>query len=223
VKCLFSAARLVAPSVIFLDEVDAFVSSRGSGNEHESSRRMKTEFFAQMDGIVATQATQRTLVLATTNCPWDLDTAILRRFEKRIYVPLPDLEAREEHFKLLLQELHFGPDTANGTLAVEIDLEDTARFLAHLTAGYSSADIVSVCREAAMSPMRRLLSRHTIHDLQRMRETASHGSQQQQQEQLRVQRSDFVEALQKTKPSVPAAMISRYETWNQLYGTLAPS
>ena len=154
-KCLFEVARVCSPSVVFIDEIDALVSTRGgstssSNSEHEASRRMKTQFLTEMDGLmsnvlqtdnnhqtdynntitdidttlitttntttttttnnnnnnikaksnvtITNNINDRVIVLATTNCPWDLDPGILRRLEKRIYVPLPDISAREDQF-----------------------------------------------------------------------------------------------------------------------------
>lgn len=212
VKCLFAAARASSPSVVFLDEVDALVSSRGGSGEHESSRRMKTEFFSQMDGLTTSSSSavggQQVMVLATTNCPWDLDAAVLRRFEKRIYVPLPDREARYEHFRLCLRDLQRSDDTNKS------DMESLAMELADRSEGYSSADIVQVCREAAMAPMRRLLAQHSMDDLQSMRDRGNLSAGVAQ-----VQKEDYEAALRQTKPSVPAATIARYEQWNQMFGS----
>lgn len=99
VRTLFKVARQYAPSIIFLDEVDALLSRRksdGAGGEHEASRRLKTEFMVQMEGITNTadSSSKQVLVLACTNCPWDVDSAVLRRFPRRILVPLPDRVAR---------------------------------------------------------------------------------------------------------------------------------
>jgi SpoVK/Ycf46/Vps4 family AAA+-type ATPase len=90
-----SLARMRSPAVVFIDEIDALVSSRGGADEHEASRRMKAEFFGQMDGLTSGQGEQ-VMVLATTNCPWDLDEAIRRRLEKRIYIGLPDISSRAQ-------------------------------------------------------------------------------------------------------------------------------
>ncbi|PAA56458.1 hypothetical protein BOX15_Mlig006415g2 [Macrostomum lignano] len=88
VKSLFELARDNKPSIIFIDEIDSLCSSR-SENESESARRIKTEFLVQMQGVG--NNTDGVLVLAATNIPWVLDSAIRRRFEKRIYIPCPRL------------------------------------------------------------------------------------------------------------------------------------
>lgn len=85
VKALFAAARYLQPSVIFVDEIDSILSARSS-NEHEASRRMKTEFLVQMDGVNNQKSDDRVLVLAATNIPWELDGAVQRRFVKKIYI-----------------------------------------------------------------------------------------------------------------------------------------
>merc|ERR1712154_439326 len=90
-------AREHKPSIIFIDEVDSLTSSR-SDNESESARRIKTEFLVQMQGVG--NDNDGILVLGATNIPWVLDSAIRRRFEKRIYIPLPEAHARTAMFKL---------------------------------------------------------------------------------------------------------------------------
>ncbi len=145
VRCLFEAARLFAPSIVFLDEIDAVMSSRSSDSEHEASRRLKTELFSQMDGIASQgSGSQGVMVLATTNCPWDLDEAIRRRLEKRIYIPLPEESARLELLEIFTKDL-----------PLEHDVDKDA--LSMLTEGYSGADMHILCREASMMPVRRLI------------------------------------------------------------------
>jgi vacuolar protein-sorting-associated protein 4 len=100
VKELFLMAREKRPSIIFLDECDSLTSARGSGGGSESSSRVKTEFLTQMQGVG--NDNDGILVLGATNLPWALDSAFLRRFEKRIYIPLPDEEALVSLFKLKL-------------------------------------------------------------------------------------------------------------------------
>lgn len=97
VRNLFELARKNAPSIIFIDEVDSLCSARGEG-ENESSRRIKTEFLVQMQGVG--KNSDGVLVLGATNVPWELDAAIRRRFEKRVYIPLPEAAARAAMFKI---------------------------------------------------------------------------------------------------------------------------
>ncbi|KAK9696047.1 Vps4 C terminal oligomerization domain [Popillia japonica] len=141
VKNLFELARTHKPSIIFIDEVDSLCSSR-SDNESESARRIKTEFLVQMQGVG--NDTDGILVLGATNIPWVLDSAIRRRFEKRIYIPLPEEPARLTMFKL-----HLGNTPTQLT-------EEDLRVLAKKTDGYSGADISIVVRDALMQPVRKV-------------------------------------------------------------------
>jgi len=107
VRTLFEMARASKPSIVFVDEVDSLCGARGDG-ESEAARRIKTEFLAQMDGVGKSDKESGTmLILGATNTPWDLDSAIRRRFEKRIYISLPEVEAR-----VRMLELNLG-DTPN--------------------------------------------------------------------------------------------------------------
>ncbi|XP_047098293.1 vacuolar protein sorting-associated protein 4 [Schistocerca piceifrons] len=141
VKNLFELARQRKPSIIFIDEVDSLCSSR-SDNESESARRIKTEFLVQMQGVG--NDNDGILVLGATNIPWVLDSAIRRRFEKRIYIPLP-----EEHARLTIFKLHLG--NTSHTLT-----EEDFKVLANKTEGYSGADISIVVRDALMQPVRKV-------------------------------------------------------------------
>ncbi|EFA85458.1 AAA ATPase domain-containing protein [Heterostelium album PN500] len=139
VKQLFEMARAANNSVIFVDEIDSLCSSRND-QESESSRRIKTEFLIQLDGVG--NDSDGVLILAATNIPWGLDLAIRRRFEKRIYIPLPDPHARIKMF-----QIHIG-NTPN-----TLTPQDFKR-MAEMTEGYSGADIQIVCKDAIMQPIR---------------------------------------------------------------------
>lgn len=141
VKALFQLARDNKPAIIFIDEVDSLCGSR-SENESEAARRIKTEFLVQMQGVGVDNS--KVLVLGATNIPWTLDSAIRRRFEKRIYIPLPEAPARQIMFKL-----HMG-DTP--TTLTDADY----KVLAGHTKGYSGADISIVVREALLNPIRKI-------------------------------------------------------------------
>jgi len=99
VRALFDMARKSKPAVIFIDEIDSLMSSRSEG-ENEATRRIKTEFLVQMQGVG--KEDEGILVLGATNIPWDLDRAVRRRLQKKIYICLPEEGARYIMFKLNL-------------------------------------------------------------------------------------------------------------------------
>jgi len=139
---LFDLAEHHAPSTIFIDEIDSIMGQRESG-EHEASRRMKTEILIQMDGL-AKRKNSEVFVLAASNLPWELDLAMLRRLDKRILVPLPAAEGRLVIMNKALDE----------RMDPNLDLND----FVGPTEGYSGSDLMLVCKEAAMRPLRRLMS-----------------------------------------------------------------
>ncbi|KAG9453635.1 hypothetical protein H6P81_006539 [Aristolochia fimbriata] len=141
VSNLFQMARESAPSIIFIDEIDSLCGQRGEGNESEASRRIKTELLVQMQGVG--KGDQKVLVLAATNTPYALDQAIRRRFDKRIYIPLPDLKARQHMFKV-----HLGDTPHNLT---ESDFEHLAR----RTEGFSGSDISVCVKDVLFEPVRK--------------------------------------------------------------------
>ena len=132
-------ARENKPAIIFIDEIDALCGPRGEG-ESEASRRIKTEMLVQMDGVG--KDSSDILVLGATNIPWNLDSAIRRRFQRRVYVGLPDIHARTAMFKIAIG------DTPN-TLT-----QDDMKTLAAATPGYSGSDIAIIVQDALMEPVR---------------------------------------------------------------------
>jgi len=140
VKNMFEMARENKPSIIFIDEIDSLCSARSEG-ENESSRRIKTEFLVQMDGVGNNQG--GVLVLGATNVPWELDPAMRRRFEKRVYIALPEPSARATMFKL-----HLGDTPQDVT-------EEQFAMLGEASSGLSGSDIQIVVREALMEPLRK--------------------------------------------------------------------
>ncbi|KAL1750682.1 P-loop containing nucleoside triphosphate hydrolase protein [Schizophyllum commune] len=135
---LFSLARKVQPSIIFIDEIDSFLRER-SKNDHEATGMLKAEFMTLWDGLMS--GSDRIMVLGATNRPNDIDSAILRRMPKRFSVGLPNFEQRLRILNLML----------NGTsLAPEFNMDA----LAQLTDGFSGSDLKELCRNAAMVPVR---------------------------------------------------------------------
>ncbi|EOY24881.1 P-loop containing nucleoside triphosphate hydrolases superfamily protein isoform 2 [Theobroma cacao] len=103
VRALFTLAAKVSPTIIFVDEVDSMLGQRTRVGEHEAMRKIKNEFMTHWDGLL-TKPSERILVLAATNRPFDLDEAIIRRFERRIMVGLPSADNREKIFRTLLSK-----------------------------------------------------------------------------------------------------------------------
>ena len=140
IKGLFDLARKNRPAVIFLDEIDSVLSAR-SDNETDATRRLKTEFLIQMQGVGNDD--KGILVLGATNIPWGLDPAVRRRFQKKIYIGLPDAEARKVMFQLNLGK------TANQLTDEQFD------DLAERTEGYSGSDIATLTQDAIYEPIRK--------------------------------------------------------------------
>uniref|UniRef100_A0A8R1DWH4 AAA domain-containing protein n=1 Tax=Caenorhabditis japonica TaxID=281687 RepID=A0A8R1DWH4_CAEJA len=197
VRVLFQLARFYAPSIIFIDEIDTITGSRGNNGEHEASRRVKTELLWQMDGPTSDE--RRTFVLAATNLPWEIDEAMRRRFEKRIFVPLPDLEARKT---LMMTSMDGTP------LSDEIDYDD----LAARTEGFSGADLVSLCRTAAYNVLRRF-------DTTELRGSELKAAIESLQREP-VQIIDFEAALEAISPSVDADRVKTIKDWCDTFGAV---
>ena len=157
VRAVFSVAQLYAPSIIFLDECDAFMRRRGSA-DHEASSTMRGEFLSLWDGLLTHSGQGAVMVLACTNRPFDIDEAFLRRMPRSFFFPLPSLDERQSILSLLL---------ASHELAEDLDV----RKLAAMTEGYSGSDLKELCRVAAAVPMRALLKKHTRHNF----EAVMHG------------------------------------------------
>ncbi|KAM7509251.1 hypothetical protein LguiA_019704 [Lonicera macranthoides] len=127
VKAIFSVASKLAPSVIFIDEVDSLLGRRRSSYEHETMRKVKNEFMVNWDGL-CTKDNERVLVLAATNRPFDLDEAVIRRMPRRLMVNLPDAPNRSKILKVILANEDLSPDFDFATLA-------------NMTGGYSGSDL----------------------------------------------------------------------------------
>ena len=190
VKTLFQLARLYSPSTIFFDEIDALMMTRGSSSEHEASRRLKSELLSQIDGINGQNS--RVMVLATTNKPWDLDEAMRRRLEKRIYIPLPDEKTRLSLFTLFLKDQELENDVSLAGLAA-------------MTNGYSGADIHLLCREAALRPLRKQLVSKSTEEIMRLKESGKL--------KLSLTMEDFSESVKSMKPSVSPNELDKYVKW----------
>ncbi|KAL4910720.1 hypothetical protein BDW74DRAFT_141722 [Aspergillus multicolor] len=200
VRALFGLAKSLAPSIIFVDEIDSLLSARSSGTENEASRRSKTEFLIQWSDLQRAAAGReapksgdpsRVLVLAATNMPWDIDEAARRRFVRRQYIPLPEHEVRGQQLRRLL-----------GHQVHDLDDEDI-EVLVHVTEGFSGSDITALAKDAAMGPLRNLGEAllHTPMD------------------QIRpICFADFEASLLSIRPSVSKEGLRAYEDWAKQFG-----
>ncbi|XP_052890406.1 spastin isoform X2 [Anopheles moucheti] len=191
VRALFAVARELQPSIIFIDEVDSVLSERSS-NEHEATRRLKTEFLVQFDGLPANSEADKIVVMAATNRPQELDEAALRRFPKRVYVTLPDRDTRELLLRRLLQK--------QGSPLSDADLAH----LAMLTDGYSGSDLTALARDAALEPIREL----NVEEVKNMDPTKLRS----------IRESDFHNSLKRIRRSVAPQSLAAYEKWLQDFG-----
>uniref|UniRef100_A0A7N6B7Y2 Katanin p60 ATPase-containing subunit A1 n=1 Tax=Anabas testudineus TaxID=64144 RepID=A0A7N6B7Y2_ANATE len=195
-------ARFYAPTTIFIDEIDSICGRRGTSDEHEASRRVKSELLIQMDGVGGAlendDPSKMVMVLAATNFPWDIDEALRRRLEKRIYIPLPTAVGRVELLKINLREVEVAPD-------VDLDL------IAEKIEGYSGADITNVCRDASMMAMRRRIQGLSPEEIRAL---------SKDELQMPVTMEDFTLTLKKISKSVSAADLEKYEAWMAEFGSV---
>lgn len=223
VRNLFDMARDRSPSIIFIDEIDSLCGSRSSG-ENDSARRIKTEFLVQMQGVGADN--KDLLVLGATNTPWDLDPAIRRRFEKRIYIPLPGVEARKRMF-----QIHVG-STPNCLSDHDYTM------LASKTEGFSGSDISVLVRDALMEPVRTMQAATHFKQIANQEtgnpadyflvpcSPADRGATEMNLMDLEPERvktldlstNDFLRILGSSKPSVGPEDICQHVDWTQTYG-----
>ncbi|KFP83109.1 PREDICTED: fidgetin-like protein 1 [Acanthisitta chloris] len=190
VRALFAVARCQQPAVIFIDEIDSLLSLRGEG-EHESSRRIKTEFLVQLDGARASSE-DRILVVGATNRPQEIDEAARRRLVKRLYIPLPEASARKQIVTRLMSKEHCSLSEE------EIDL------IVKKSDGFSGADMTQLCQEASLGPIRSLQSMDITTIMP---------------DQVRpIAFVDFESAFRTVRPSVSSKDLELYETWNQTFG-----
>jgi vacuolar protein-sorting-associated protein 4 len=220
IKTMFKMARESKPAIIFIDEIDSLLSAR-TDDENEATKRVKTQFLVEMQGVGNDDT--GILVLGATNIPWVLDPAVRRRFEKRIYIPLPDIAARHA---LFMNQLSKTPNTLHPE---DID------FLCTHTEGYSGADINILIRDACYGPLRKAQAAthfkpvDTLEDGKLVYQPCDPSEPDAQPmsmldipgPQLRlkiVSIEDFEEAFKKTKPSVSQKDLIFQQEFTEKYG-----
>lgn len=193
---LFSMSRNTAqkenvPVILFVDELDSLLGTRS--NEVGGEIRVKNQFLTEMDGIVSKSKDLQLYVIGATNKPWSLDWPFLRRFQKRIFISLPDVEARLQMFKLYTSQLHVDSN---------LKLEE----LAKITEGYSASDIRDICQSVQLRVVNELFQ--------------SGKANQNDAKTRSITTSDFKESLKARRPSVSPEMLRAYARWTEQFKAL---
>ncbi|MBN1896733.1 MAG: ATP-binding protein [Candidatus Aenigmarchaeota archaeon] len=193
ISSLFQKAAEKQPSLIFLDEIDSLAPSR-SGDINESSRRVLGEILEGMDGFSASKE-DKVIFIGATNKPWDLDDALLSRFQRKVYVPLPDEESRKSIFTIHLKGAQ-----------LRLNIND----LVKRSVGYSGRDIAALCQHAISSMVKE--QNPELEDL---------TSKQLETYMLKTREllpSDFDGAFEKIKPASDAKSLEKYSDWADEFG-----
>jgi SpoVK/Ycf46/Vps4 family AAA+-type ATPase len=173
------------PVIVFIDELDALLGIHT--NEVGGEVRVRNQFLKEMDGLQDKSTTIHVYVIGATNKPWALDEPFIRRFQKRIYVPLPNKEARSKLLSIL---------TSKVKLDDNIDFEK----LAEMLEGYSGSDIRDIVQDAYMRVVREYFE-----------------SENKEESVRPVTIDDFMEAIKQRRPSVNKEMLKLYENWTEKF------
>ncbi len=192
---LFGSARKSAiegkAAIVFVDELDSLMGQHS--NEVGGEIRVRNQFLKEMDGIVDKGKNLHVYVIGATNKPWDLDWAFIRRFQKRILVPLPD-----HHTRLMMLKLY----TTNLQIEQDVDLHELAR----LSEGFSGSDIRDVCQSAQLSLIGEFFE--------------SGKAMDKEAKPRALTMSDFRQIFEERKPSVSLDMLSLYNRWFEAFKAL---
>ncbi|KAH0913684.1 hypothetical protein HID58_037005 [Brassica napus] len=206
VKAVFSLASKIAPSVIFVDEVDSMLGRRENPGEHEAMRKMKNEFMINWDGL-RTKDKERVLVLAATNRPFDLDEAVIRRLPRRLMVNLPDSANRSKILSVIL---------AKEEMAEDVDIEA----ITNMTDGYSGSDLKNLCVTAAHLPIREILEKEKKERSVAQTENRPMPLLYNSKDIRPLNMNDFKTAHEQVCASVStdSSNMNELQQWNELYG-----
>jgi SpoVK/Ycf46/Vps4 family AAA+-type ATPase len=192
---LFNQARNTAkngrPAILFIDELDSLIGMHS--NEVGGETRVRNQFLKEMDGVMDKGKKLHVYVIGATNKPWALDWPFIRRFQKRIMVPLPDYEARLHMLKLYTEHLRLSQD---------MDLDEFAR----MAAGFSGSDIRDICQSAQLLVIGELFDSGKASD--------KHAKPRP------LSLEDFKGILSDRKPSVSPRVISTYNEWSEAFKAL---
>ncbi len=194
ITALYGTARRMAPSVVFLDEIDSLMGQRG-GDESSADLRVVSTFLAELDGLAGKQDEHYIMTIGATNLPWMIDKAIQSRFEKRIYVPLPDLTARESIFHIHVEKKGYQTEVPYPELARRSD-------------GYSGREIEHLTSEAVKTMVEEVNP-----DLVKLVDQGRAALEKYQLKVRPLSKSDFDRAFTQVKPQMTPKDLAEYERW----------
>ena len=200
ITALYNSARTHSPSIVFIDEFDSLSPSR-DGEASEASRKVLSTLLTELDGLGDKNSNRLLLTLAATNTPWDLDTAVLSRFPRRIYVPLPDAESTRAIIKLHTK----GLDISN------VNLESISGKCVDML--YSGRDLSNFCQQAVWN-----MVHDSNPDLYKLAEMPFDMLSQKSLKTRPLYDDDFIEGWKRIKSPLTKDKIERYEQWNNQCG-----
>ena len=192
VSQLFAKARENAekgqPAIVFIDEIDSLMGVRGE--EVGGEVRVRNQFLKEMDGILDKKRNYHVYLIGATNKPWVLDEPFIRRFQKRIYVPLPDIKARMDMFQIYAHDLK---------LDNNVDFAELAR----VTEGYSGGDIRDLFQSTQLKVVRNFFTHGNVTDLASVPDP--------------ITMEDFQSIVTGRRPSVSQTILKRYYDWDESF------
>jgi SpoVK/Ycf46/Vps4 family AAA+-type ATPase len=200
ISALYGVAREKAPTIVFIDEFDALSLSRGT-DISEATRRMLSTLLAELDGLQDKKSKRFILTLAATNTPWNLDQAILSRFPRRIYVPLPDATACQEIIKIHTKDLDIS----------KVDLTDIAYKC--VTKRYSGRDLSNLCQLTMWNMIKE--------ENQNLTQLAHLSYEKLIQKSLKIRPleiNDFNFAFENIKTPLTKGDLNKYNEWSREFG-----
>ncbi len=196
ISCLYAEARQLAPSIVYIDEVEA-LSTQRSADETGAERRVMSSLLTELDGLAGKSDKRYVLTIAATNLPWLLDKAILSRFEKKIFVPLPDEKARESMLRIHLEHQGIESDVSYEELAV-------------ITEGYSGRELERISKEVVSRMVRELNPQISA--------LVDRGYDAVNSYELNVRsinKNDFETILASCKPEITASDLQKFASWQK--------
>lgn len=192
-----SSRRVKAEFLVQMDGCSSFSSANVDGDkDKENIENKDNKNLTNNKEILDTKEKNKiVMVLGATNRPWDLDEALIRRFEKRVYIPLPNEKGREELFKINL-------------LGVKCEENINLKNLISKTEGYSGADIANVCREASLMNMRRRLFNLQEDIMELIGKTGFRNDIE-----APISENDLLDAIKNISKSVSNEDLKRFEEW----------